>query len=340
MFFHLLFIHLFRPFLKYNQATSPLPSHVSPRKLCTHAATTISKILRLYKRNYGLRQICNIAVYIAHSACTIHLLNIPDKNARRDIIHGLKHLEEIADSWLCARRTLNILGVLVRKWKIQLPEEASVILSRTEAKFGSIGPYDAHSPRSDTNSPQTIPQPIPTIGSSVDSTFRVNQHRVSRESVSPSATGGSQLHDARRGMPSPKAAEPRQSSQQQRYPIPQEQIELWNQDRVARGVARQSQTSPSVLFGGVDSLTEESQDWWLKDQSALAMGFDNWDDIGTEPTLLSSDGPGISNGLGSEASNAYGTAINTGVPEGNGGNGIGYMDYGAPLYGYRDDRLY
>jgi hypothetical protein len=43
MFFQLLYIHLFRPFLKYNQATSPLPAHVSPRKLCTQAAAMISK---------------------------------------------------------------------------------------------------------------------------------------------------------------------------------------------------------------------------------------------------------------------------------------------------------
>ena len=76
-------------------------------------------------------------MYIAHSACTIHLLNLPDKNARRDIIHGVKHLEEIAEGWLGARRTLSILAVLARKWSIELPEEAEVVLARTEAKYGT-----------------------------------------------------------------------------------------------------------------------------------------------------------------------------------------------------------
>ena len=76
MFFQLLFIHLFRPFLKYTQATSPLPPTVSPRKLCAQAAQMISKLMRLYKRSHGLRQIPNIAVYIAHAACTIHTLNL------------------------------------------------------------------------------------------------------------------------------------------------------------------------------------------------------------------------------------------------------------------------
>src|SRR5271155_2596148 len=124
MFFHLLYIHLFRPFLKYNPSNSPLPSHISPRKICTQAAGAVSKLMRLYKRTYGLRQICNIAVYIVHSACTIHLLSLPEKTAKRDIIHGVKHLEEIGESWTCAPRTLRMLSASASKWKIELPDEA------------------------------------------------------------------------------------------------------------------------------------------------------------------------------------------------------------------------
>ena len=137
MFFQLLFIHLFRPFLNYSQKTSPLPPTVSPRRLCTQAAAAISKLLRLYKRSHGLRQIPNIVVYMAHSACTIHLLNLPDKNASRDITHGVKHMEEIAETWLCARRTLAILSMLSKKWRTELPEEAAVVLARTNARFGA-----------------------------------------------------------------------------------------------------------------------------------------------------------------------------------------------------------
>jgi hypothetical protein len=35
------------------------------------------------------------------------------------------------------------------------------------------------------------------------------------------------------------------------------------------------QVSPGTMFGGVDALVE-SQDWWLRDQASLAVGFDNW----------------------------------------------------------------
>ncbi|KAF4512970.1 hypothetical protein G6O67_000293 [Ophiocordyceps sinensis] len=148
MFFHLQYIHLFRPFLKYAPSASPLPGHVSPRRICTANAGAISKLTRLYKKAYNLRQICNIAVYMIHSACTIHLLNLPDKSARRDITHGVKHLEEMAEDWLCARRTLRMLSVLARKWRCELPEEAAITLQRADDKYGYFNTSDVPSPES------------------------------------------------------------------------------------------------------------------------------------------------------------------------------------------------
>ncbi|KAK8060389.1 hypothetical protein PG996_010319 [Apiospora saccharicola] len=148
MFFHLQYIHLFRPFLKYAPNASPLPPHVSPRRICTANAGAISKLMRLYKKLYNLRQICNIAVYMLHSACTIHLLNLPEKTAKRDITHGIKHLEEIAEDWLCGRRTLSILSVLVRKWNVELPEEAAHSLQRADERWGTFSTSEVPSPKS------------------------------------------------------------------------------------------------------------------------------------------------------------------------------------------------
>lgn len=148
MFFHLQYIHLFRPFLRYAPKSSPLPPHVSPRRICTANAGAISKLMRLYKKIYNLRQICNIAVYMLHSACTIHLLNLPEKTARRDIIHGVKHLEEIAEDWLCGRRALSIISVLSRKWNVELPDEAARVLQRTDERWGTFNTSDVPSPRS------------------------------------------------------------------------------------------------------------------------------------------------------------------------------------------------
>lgn len=186
MFFHLQYIHLFRPFLKYTPATSPLPSHVSPRRICSSNAANISKLMRLYKKMYNLRQICNIAVYMVHSACTVHLLNLPEKTAKRDIIHGVKHLEEIAEDWLCARRTLSILSVLVRKWNVELPEEAAIVLKRTDEKYGTFNTSDVPSPsRSNVTAPSPSPPPFPTT----PPTRQPDQYSPVADYVAPPRTG-------------------------------------------------------------------------------------------------------------------------------------------------------
>ena len=167
MFFHLQYIHLFKAFLKYTPATSPLPAHVSPWRMCGANAGAISKLMRLYKKLYDLRQICNIAVYMVQTACTIHILHLPEKTAKRDIIHGVKHLEEIAEDWLCARRALSTLSVLARKWNVELPEEAALVLQRTDEKYGTVSISDVPSPNrsgpSGTQSPQSHSAQSPTI---------------------------------------------------------------------------------------------------------------------------------------------------------------------------------
>lgn len=290
MFFQLLYIHLFRPFLKYNPNNSPLPAHVSPRKLCTQAAAMISKLLRLYKRSHGLRQICNICVYIAHSACTIHLLNLPEKNAKRDIIHGVKHLEEIAEGWICARRTLGILSVLAKRWKVELPEEAATVLSRTDQKFGlwneSGTPKASHvepmPPLEQQASPtgQASPslQPYAMNIANVTTPQYLNRMPHNNNSVSIDPMGRS--YDAQPLPPSDANAIAYTRTQ---HHISTPQSSTLNPATPASTQARQSidgqstaGNSPSQLFGGVDQLIREGQDWIFRDQSQLASGFDNW----------------------------------------------------------------
>ena len=315
MFFQLLFIHLFRPFLKYKQATSPLPSHVSPRKFLTHAASMISKLLRLYKRTHGLRQICNIVVYISHSACTIHLLNLPDKNAARDLVHGMKHLEEIGESWLCARRTMGILHTVAGRWNIELPEEADKTLQRAQEKFGFLYSPDREvTPKPDTQMPpptpmQPLPPPIakpqtesnsshqlnPTNGVSSNGFFSVNAPLAS-----PMPTPDMPRLDGILSMPS-QSANGFNKSTQHSYVMPQTQQEIWNNSQASQAPPVQ-QTSPTMLFGGVDSLVRD-QEWWLRDSNQM---FANW------------------NGMEQEA-----------AMQGNAGfdDGTGNMGYGNGIYG-------
>lgn len=288
MFFHLLFIHLFRPFLKYKQSTSPLPSNVSPRKFCTQAASTISKLVRLYKRTYGLRQIVNIAVYILHSACTIHLLNLPEKNAERDIVHGLKHLEEISESWICARKTLGILQASAKRWNVDLPKDAEKVLKRTGTKQVS--------PKMENSSPRSHANPV---------SFPIQQQEPLPTQIPNGYTNGNMISSAPSlettppNPPMPVSSQPPHDIsgklRRQSFVLPQSQQNLWNQDRMSRGQLA-SQTSPTVLFGGVDSLIQDSQDWWYRDQSQL---YANWNSMDQDPSMMNPAGmDGASPGYG------------------------------------------
>ncbi|KAF1362927.1 hypothetical protein EJ07DRAFT_105100 [Lizonia empirigonia] len=294
MFFQLLYIHLFRPFLKYNPDNSPLPPNVSPRKQCTQAAAMISKLLRLYKRSHGLRQICNICVYIAHSACTIHLLNLPEKNAKRDIIHGIKHLEEIAEGWLCARRTLGILSVLTKRWKVDLPDEAAAVLARTDEKFGPWNEVSTpkairaepvaateHQQPASPSQPSLQPYSL-RIADVATPTFPTFPHpptsTTSYVSPLPSSSSSSSL------PPTDLAHPTHTHAQQQHHASPHTTAHspatpassTHSHSHTHHGASSSAGASPSQLFGGVDQLLREGQDWMVRDQSQLASGFDNW----------------------------------------------------------------
>lgn len=311
MFFQLLFIHLFKPFLKYNQATSPLPAHVSPRKLCTQAASLISKLLRLYKRTYGLRQICNVAVYIAHSACTIHLLNLPEKTAKRDIIHGVKHLEEIAEGWLCARRTLGTLSVLTRQWEIELPEEAAAVLARTEAKYGPLTGDEMASPRSGPTSPQTVQPVLPSVTAAKNShpspKTAQAQHRPPARGV-PANTPAAQ---AQRPSPissysSPPVNDVPSTSRNQVYtaaaPLQQTFRQPWES---LETTLDPPQPPVSAILAPPANLVQESQDWWLR-EATLANEFENWTGPEPDPSLMTETLQGINFGTNGPPYDAFG----------------------------------
>ncbi|KAF1966006.1 hypothetical protein BU23DRAFT_518635 [Bimuria novae-zelandiae CBS 107.79] len=350
MFFQLLYIHLFRPFLKYNPTNSPLPVHVSPRKICTQAAAMISKLLRLYKRSHSLRQICNIVVYIAHSACTIHLLNLPEKNAKRDITHGVKHLEEIAEGWLCARRTLGILSVLAHRWGVELPEEAATVLTRTDAKFGPWTDVSTPKPaKRDIKPEHAEPNPVESSPAlqpyslSLANTATQFFDRAGNPLSSISAGSGQALRASEARSLPPNDAQPLAYTRAQRHaPSPS----ATPASTTGRGSIDSSQgASPSQLFGGVEQLLREGQDWMWRDQNQLASGFDNWnygvDDIagwfvGQARGVESPTGMHVPPGAGAEM------VMNGGPVVGNGGavgmeNGGGY---GAGLEAYNEQDWY
>ncbi|KAI5867012.1 fungal-specific transcription factor domain-containing protein [Durotheca rogersii] len=306
MFFHLQYIHLFRPFLKYSPTTSPLPLHVSPRRICTANAGAISKLMRLYKKLYNLRQICNIAVYMLHSACTIHILNLPEKTARRDIIHGVKHLEEIAEDWLCGRRTLSIISVLARKWNVELPDEASHVLRRTDEKWGTFKTSDVPSPRSHTTASSS---PLTNITSTPPhtNTEQPSNAALATESTAPTAPSmaasasivSSCIIDS--VAPSPSDFQPDTQSLIDNVTIMSNTIPLDTDSGLTTPEWQQPQRTPTILNyprsyastpatrpnrsphnvgrsrgSNPTTYAVDGQDWYLKDGVNWQSSFDAW----------------------------------------------------------------
>jgi len=89
--------------------------------------------------------------------------------------------------------------------------------------------------------------------------------------------------------------------------------------------------SPSQLFGGVDQLIREGQDWIFRDQTQLANGFDNWNSHSIEDIaswFASTQSPGnqypAPGGLGMAAQmngGPVGGAPTNGYPNMNGNGG-------------------
>lgn len=314
MFYHLLLIHLYRPFLKYTKSTSPLPQHVSPRRLCTQAASSISKLLRVYKRAYSFGQICNVAVYIAHTACTIHLLSLSEKNAERDLIHGLLNLEEIGESWLCARRTLRILDISANKWQVPLPQEASAIFERTHVRWGMWGSWDQPTSPS-TNSDECPPESASQRAGSSSRLSPAELHTASAQqnitpapvaptttittktkvtSVTPQfqpeaiaspasvpgmpSTQGSVSYQLQKldssVLPEPTYLRPVSNMYQPIQAVPFTQHDTWYNTTTTSN----SNSSPSTTtspFSNPTNLVEESQDWWSRNSNAMGFGMDD-----------------------------------------------------------------
>ncbi|KAI7116686.1 Nitrogen assimilation transcription factor, partial [Hortaea werneckii] len=278
---------------------------VSPRKLCTQAAAAISKLMRLYKRSYGLRQIPNIAIYICHSACTIHLLNLPDKNARRDIQHGLKHLEEIAEGWLAARRTLGILSLLARKWNVELPEEASTVLARTDAKFGpytgEIGspPAQRRDSQVSMNPSQFAQAALQDPSNLPPATTFFNNPTIPAVAV-PAHSSGAPVQESSHNFQQPplNAADLRAQQYPSATTSPGQGPANAYTNR--QPTSTTSAASPSDMFGGIEQLLRDSNDWVYKDQAQWATGFENWDvdpSTWTNGGFGSGDGTAMMNGM-------------------------------------------
>lgn len=310
MFHQLLFIHLYRPFLKHTKPSQSIPSPATARKVCSQAAFAISEILQIYRDTYGLRYICNVAVYTVHSACTIHLLSLPEKAAGTRLINGLRGLEEIADGWPCARRALRIIDLSAAKWGIGLPDEAEEVMQRSYSKFGSLGAFD-HMRSADGRRLATInavPQHIPRTTMAMESvsltpftsspavtsapydTTIQQQNQYQTSFPLPLSGTAPDAHQLVTMTPSDYTNEPPFNAYQNTssfpivtyVPTPTYTAHTWNSSSATPSIntEQRSQNNNDALdtslpikaatMQGEQQLAGSSNYWWLNDQAAFA----------------------------------------------------------------------
>ncbi|KAF3904106.1 hypothetical protein AA313_de0200615 [Arthrobotrys entomopaga] len=256
-------------------------------------------------------------------------MNLPTKTAKRDIVQGIKCLEEIAEYWLCGKRALIILKVLSLKYSIELPMEAEAVLSRIDTSgemfgfsvkdlFGTSMSRKSESPPAQIRrvpgtrplAPGAPPGPATTLVGNIGSPAgSVGTHR------SPALKPGGVMASVEYGSPFINSGVSVTSSPPQM--VPQTTIALAptvptsslftpyfdpGSSPAPSSYGRRSMepttsgtsplpppttTAPSnanafngnspSTYPGFTQLEDQSQDWWMRDQSELAQDFGGWD---------------------------------------------------------------
>ncbi|RFU79313.1 nitrogen assimilation transcription factor nira [Trichoderma arundinaceum] len=222
-------------------------------------------------------------------ACTIHLLNLPEKTAKRDLTHGLRHLEEIAEDWLCARRTLSILSVLARKWRCELPEDAEMILKRTDERFEYYSTSEVPSPGSSNLAPTS---PV-TSEEGTAQAARLDYGQTRHQTSEPMAQASLRTSiEERMSMDSPlsmtngnpvpdQRAMGIDSTQMDFQDIlngwPQQLGMPMNSQSPGLSSAPQSHISSDMGLRPNQNLGMDSREWLLSDSARLHQSFGSWD---------------------------------------------------------------
>lgn len=241
------------------------------------------------------------------------------------------------------------------RWKVDIPEEAAASFARTRARWGMSEP--PVSPVSNSNlvdlTTQMSSHAVPDLlARNVQKIAPAPQAQYTRGSIhqlsnglaggmmpSPSSTVDTRRSSGGMSLPPQSAADLSRLSGRSKPSIhlTKAQQDAWNAHVAARlntaPPKAVSDANAATLFGGVDSLVEESQDWWLRDQFQLAVGFENWMDpnmdwsglgFDTNTTMPSSNGNGVQASYNSGLQNGYTSYPANNMPpkQNNGTNGI------------------
>ncbi len=180
MYYHTVVLHLFRPFLKVDLTNSRL----SPREICTSCAEYTASLLSTYRQTYGLRRVTVLMAHITLSSSIIHLLNLPNPSASRNLSVSISSLRELSTAHAFATRCVHIITSLATQWNISLPVEIS------QAAFDL--PQPQSSPRAESYPSQVSDHAQPQDQANVRNIATETPMAEVRTSPRPSTTSSTQ----------------------------------------------------------------------------------------------------------------------------------------------------
>ena len=123
MYYHFALLLLFRPFIKLVF----IGSAVAPREICTQAAESISSLVRSYYKLYTLACTPSFVPYIVLTASITHLLDGNTVLGPAYFLKGMSDLHDMCDCHGFARRSIEILRYLAKKWAPSMPCDESAV---------------------------------------------------------------------------------------------------------------------------------------------------------------------------------------------------------------------
>ena len=117
MYYHYAILLLFRPFIKLDIVSSG----VSPRDVCSQAASAISTLVNSYSQLYTLRRTPSFVPYFVLTSSIAHIVTLGNaREGPEKLKQGIADLKEMTGCHGFAIRALDILRYLISHWNVDV----------------------------------------------------------------------------------------------------------------------------------------------------------------------------------------------------------------------------
>jgi len=120
-------ILLYRPFIQTPNTTCPSPLlRIPPTRalqVCTESATEISRLLKIFRQNWGLSRLNVYSVHVLMTSAMIHVYSAGDRTnprqaeAQVSARESIQALSELSKTFECSTRAFEVVTSIRRDWQ-------------------------------------------------------------------------------------------------------------------------------------------------------------------------------------------------------------------------------